>query len=133
MNASHSAWARPTKHLAGGLSPGLEYLVDLNSEYVKDSLKNGHLVLVDESAGEALALLPEGEEMIGKPVTAVTFNNGAGQFPGLVFNTHGDGDKANVDLLGPEADGGKYVPFYNIPRRDPEDYGPEGGGDTYTL
>lgn len=63
------------------------------------------------------------------PVEAVNFNAGEGkesQFA-LVLKDHKGG---TLDLLWVD-DNGSWNAASHVPRREPADYGPEGGGDTW--
>lgn len=59
----------------------------------------------------------------------VTYNGGEGKEHeyALVVKDNGDG---NLDLLVADANGA-WAHQNSVPRRDPSDYGPEGGGHTW--
>jgi len=58
---------------------------------------------------------------------AVIYNGGAGKERQLAFVRGGTGDQTDLAILSPSG-----VQFEdNVPRRDPSDYGPEGGGRTW--
>lgn len=39
-------WALATMHMPGGIKPGLEYLVDPSSDYVREQITRGNLIPV---------------------------------------------------------------------------------------
>lgn len=61
-------------------------------------------------------------------VKSVAYNTGDGDAFAIVLDDAGDG---NLDLLvfDPETAAPGYK--YDVPRRAPSDYGPEGGGHTW--
>jgi hypothetical protein len=56
----------------------------------------------------------------------VNYNNGTEIVRGIVQDA--DGDKRAIWV---PAGGGASQVVYGVPRRDPKDYGPEGGGKTW--